>query len=460
MAKITAVIGQLDFSGDKTPGLTHPSPQMLDFLALLLNLLFPQRESSPVPDKPAEGPENVPALFREAPEAEKTEKASISTPPLISGAEEIKFGVLRPMDYDFHLSHPRNTDSGTGSVFSENEASTGEPLPALFLHPENRSKWWENPGKAAPDPSVSRPEFFSFPEKLDGQEQPGKAEELPLIGKKETEPEISEPAFQKKTTLFYELDRRAVPSKNPLPKTPDPESFPETSKPSTSNAESEKSNFEFEKILSLKSSRKGPETSFEPQRVSDETLTSREKRSEKQFPRPFHSSLGSGSPEQPEGFRLSPVRPEASREVPVKSPMEIPHLVKEMVLEVHPSGMKKARIRLEPPELGEVEVDVRVQHREVSLFLRVEKTEAAHQLHLHLPHLREALQDLGLQLSEFQISYFGSGEGGNLFGENSRGEDFKRRNRTPLESLERVSENREESSRFPEWAPGRLNLVV
>jgi len=132
-------------------------------------------------------------------------------------------------------------------------------------------------------------------------------------------------------------------------------------------------------------------------------------------------------------------------------------MIKDMVLEVHPSGEKKARLKLEPPDLGEVEVDLRVRHREVTLFLRVEKPEAAHQLQMHLTHLEKALDELGLRLTDFQIALVGSESGWRFR------EDSSSRERPRGGSANRVEESGEVTESSPTregWHNGRLNLVV
>ncbi len=114
------------------------------------------------------------------------------------------------------------------------------------------------------------------------------------------------------------------------------------------------------------------------------------------------------------------------------SPREVPEFVTEIAVELSPSGERKARIKMEPPELGEVEVDVEVRRGEVKLVFSVERSEVARELHLHLPHLRELFEQNGLKLTEFQVAVgsFGGGEG--TFGE--RNDTPERRSHRPLRS--------------------------
>ena len=161
----------------------------------------------------------------------------------------------------------------------------------------------------------------------------------------------------------------------------------------------------------------------------------------------------------PEPPRIVP--PQRGLSLPGSShipPVEVPRMIKDMVLEVQPSGEKKARLRLEPPDLGEVEVDLRVHHREVTLFLRVEKPEAAHQLQMHLAHLEKALDELGLRLTDFQIALVGS-ESGWRFREDTPHEEKPQKR-----GVERIEDgDREEALKIApreDWHNGRLNLVV
>ncbi|WP_457755531.1 flagellar hook-length control protein FliK [Thermodesulfatator indicus] len=85
-------------------------------------------------------------------------------------------------------------------------------------------------------------------------------------------------------------------------------------------------------------------------------------------------------------------------------PEEIPNFVKELVLKTYPQGKHEARIKLDPPELGELHVTVSVDKGEVKLLLTVGHAKAAEALHQHLHQLSSSLENLGLQFGGAEIN--------------------------------------------------------
>ncbi|MCS7200229.1 MAG: flagellar hook-length control protein FliK [Caldimicrobium sp.] len=80
------------------------------------------------------------------------------------------------------------------------------------------------------------------------------------------------------------------------------------------------------------------------------------------------------------------------------------HYVKELTLRTLPSGEKRALLHLEPPELGKMEIQVKVHEREVEIVAKVEKIETLSQLQQELSQIKTQLEDLNLRLREFQVS--------------------------------------------------------
>ncbi len=92
------------------------------------------------------------------------------------------------------------------------------------------------------------------------------------------------------------------------------------------------------------------------------------------------------------------------------APAQVPAFVKEMLLRPGRDGHHEARIKLEPPHLGEVHISLSVDRGEVKLLFTVEHPQAAQALHQELHHLARALHDAGLQLGGCEIG-LGGGEG-------------------------------------------------
>ncbi|OAQ21271.1 flagellar hook-length control protein FliK [Thermosulfurimonas dismutans] len=136
-------------------------------------------------------------------------------------------------------------------------------------------------------------------------------------------------------------------------------------------------------------------------------------------------------------------------------PGEVEHIIKDFIYEIQPSGERRAKIKLEPPELGEMEIDLKVHKGEVQVVLTVEKPEAARELHLHLPHLRHSLEELGLNLSEFQIGFFGGGGGETSYTYQDTGEEKKR---GPMR-VDKLASSKEAPITEAE-KEGLLNIVV
>lgn len=84
--------------------------------------------------------------------------------------------------------------------------------------------------------------------------------------------------------------------------------------------------------------------------------------------------------------------------------------IKDFSTELFPTGEKRARIQLEPPELGKMELEVKVLDKEVEIRARVEKPDTFAQLQQDLAQLKSQLEELGLRLKEFEL-LFGFAEG-------------------------------------------------
>jgi hypothetical protein len=70
------------------------------------------------------------------------------------------------------------------------------------------------------------------------------------------------------------------------------------------------------------------------------------------------------------------------------------------------------RLRLSPPELGSVQLEVSLREGTMHAHLSTETTAARTLLLDHLPELRERLADLGVRLERFDVTYLNTGTGG------------------------------------------------
>lgn len=85
--------------------------------------------------------------------------------------------------------------------------------------------------------------------------------------------------------------------------------------------------------------------------------------------------------------------------------------IKNMVLEIHPEGEKRAFVKLEPPELGSLDVKIDLHQDQVKIIIKVEKPEIIQDLKYHYLQIKTGLEEAGLQLKEFYIFIGGDMEG-------------------------------------------------
>ena len=82
----------------------------------------------------------------------------------------------------------------------------------------------------------------------------------------------------------------------------------------------------------------------------------------------------------------------------------LPNFIKDFVVEISPKGERKALVQLEPPELGKMELNIKVQDKEVEIHLKVEKPETLSHFNQELSQIRQQLEELGFKLRDFQLS--------------------------------------------------------
>jgi flagellar hook-length control protein FliK len=102
---------------------------------------------------------------------------------------------------------------------------------------------------------------------------------------------------------------------------------------------------------------------------------------------------------------------------------ELANFIRDFSIELLPEGEKMARLSLEPPELGRLELEVKVKDKKVEVVARVEKPEVLHEIRQRLHQIKTHFEEAGLQLKDFQLSLAENlAGGGELFAE-KRGEE-------------------------------------
>ncbi|MDF2953657.1 MAG: Flagellar hook-length control protein FliK [Thermodesulfobacterium sp.] len=115
-------------------------------------------------------------------------------------------------------------------------------------------------------------------------------------------------------------------------------------------------------------------------------------------------------------------------------------IVKDMVLEIQPEGEKKALIKLEPPEMGSLDLEIKVKNKDIEIVARIEKQEVLQEIKQNLHHIKASLEESGFNLRNFQL-LLGSGFDGGSFVKNFQREGEKYFYGEKSEKLEEVNED-------------------
>jgi flagellar hook-length control protein FliK len=138
------------------------------------------------------------------------------------------------------------------------------------------------------------------------------------------------------------------------------------------------------------------------------------------------------------GFKIEDTKQKVSEIEHIKGVKinQVLEIVKEMVFDVSPDGEKKAILKLEPPELGHLDLEVRVHHKDVHIIAHVEKAEVLQEVKHHLVHIKSHLEEAGFNLKEFQV-YVGGGTGGGI--EAGFGRDYRDRNQNQRDGVAKIN---------------------
>jgi DNA-binding transcriptional MerR regulator len=99
-------------------------------------------------------------------------------------------------------------------------------------------------------------------------------------------------------------------------------------------------------------------------------------------------------------------------------------MIKEMSLEIQPEGERRAFIKLEPPEMGFLDLEIKVKDKNIGIIVRVEKPELLQEIRQSLDLIKAGLEDSGFNLKEIQL-FLGSN-----FNDKNLVKDFSKENIT------------------------------
>ncbi len=88
---------------------------------------------------------------------------------------------------------------------------------------------------------------------------------------------------------------------------------------------------------------------------------------------------------------------------------QVSDFLKSLVIETYPEGEQRARIQLEPPELGHLDVEIKVKDGEVSLRVKVENPEAYQQIAKEVETIRTHLEEMGLRVKDLVFTLLSGG---------------------------------------------------
>lgn len=129
-----------------------------------------------------------------------------------------------------------------------------------------------------------------------------------------------------------------------------------------------------------------------------------------------------------------------------KLPDEFFEIIKDMTFEIQPEGEKKVFIKLEPPDMGFLDLEIKTKNKDIEIIVRVEKPEVMQDIKNSLHHIRASLEESGLNLKNFQL-FLGSGFDERALAKNF--EDNKKYSyRQELEEIENKNLEEKELIRF------------
>ncbi len=97
-----------------------------------------------------------------------------------------------------------------------------------------------------------------------------------------------------------------------------------------------------------------------------------------------------------------------------KIPGDILEIIKDMVLEIQPYGEKKALIKIETPEMGFLDLEIKVKNKEVKIIAKIERIELLQEIKQNLHNIKTSLEESGLNLKDVQLLLSSGFDNGNM----------------------------------------------
>ncbi len=116
-------------------------------------------------------------------------------------------------------------------------------------------------------------------------------------------------------------------------------------------------------------------------------------------------------------------------------------MIKEMSLEIQPEGEKRAFIKLEPPEIGSLDLEIKVKNKNIEIIVRVEKPELLQEMKHNLHLIKTGLEESGFNLKEIQLFLSSNFNDKNLVKDFSK-EERNYSQKTEVEEIKEIDEKR------------------
>ena len=118
---------------------------------------------------------------------------------------------------------------------------------------------------------------------------------------------------------------------------------------------------------------------------------------------------------------------------------DISEIVKDMVLEIQPHGEKKALIKIEPPEMGFLDLEIKVKNKEVEIVAKIEKIELLQEIKQNLHNIKTSLEESGLNLKDVQLFLNSGFDNGNMVKNFEREDRNYSEHKTKTERIEEIN---------------------
>lgn len=121
---------------------------------------------------------------------------------------------------------------------------------------------------------------------------------------------------------------------------------------------------------------------------------------------------------------------------------EIVEFFKNIFLELQPEGVNRALIKLNSPEMGILELEIKVKNKEVEIVAKIEKPEVFQEIRQNVNNIKIVLENSGMVLKDFQMFLFPNFYNGKMSNDEFEKENRKNNeNRYRIESIKNTSDN-------------------